>query len=226
VVMIDHHLHPKKFAGLTFSFPDAAATAELVYHLIKRMNWRTYIGPSEASALYCGIMTDTGSFRFNSMSGDLHQVIADLFTTGFNHTAVHEKIFDSFSESRLRLLGYSITEGMKINWEYRVAIIALSKDILQKYQYKTGDSEGFVNYGLSISGIEIAILLSERENEVRISMRSRVDQDVRSIASEYFNGGGHKNAAGGVSKISLESTIEKIEELLPEFVSKGYLKLL
>jgi bifunctional oligoribonuclease and PAP phosphatase NrnA len=219
-IMIDHHLSPADFCDFTFSFPDSCATSELVYHFIFQLDGKKYFNKAIAECLYAGIMTDTGSFRFSSMTADTHRVIAELLTMGADHSKVHELIFDNFSEDRAHFLGYCLKDKLVVLKEFNTAYISITKDEMKKYNHSTGDAEGIVNYGLGIKGIRLSAFFSEREDIIKISFRSRDDFSVREIAAEHFEGGGHKNAAGGKSKLSLEETVAKFNALLPQYKEK------
>ena len=214
-VMIDHHLQPEHFADLSYSDTSAAATAELVYDLIKEMGDADLIDTGIGECLYAGIMTDTGSFRHPSTSKNVHLIIADLLHIGVQTSNIHRLIYDSSTELRLRFLGYVLKDKLVVLHEYNTAYIAITKEELKAYDSKTGDTEGLVNYALSIEGIVFAALIIDRTEAVKMSFRSVGDFSVNEFAREHFNGGGHKNAAGGMSMNSLEATVAKFERLLP-----------
>jgi phosphoesterase RecJ-like protein len=219
-VLIDHHLQPEDFADLSFSDTGAAATAEIVYDLIKAMGDGDLIDTRIGECLYAGIMTDTGSFRHPSTSKNVHLIIADLLHIGVKTSDIHRRIYDSSSELRLRFLGYALKDKLVVLHEYRTAYIAITAEELKAYDSKTGDTEGLVNYALSIEGIVFAALIIDRTQAVKMSFRSVGDFSVNDFAREHFNGGGHKNAAGGISMDSLESTVAKFESLLPLYKDK------
>lgn len=214
-ILIDHHPDPAKFCDYQFSFPQSAATGELVFYLFHALKQQNLINQPIAECLYTGIMTDTGSFRFPSMTGSLHRVIADLMDAGARKSMIHEKIYDDFTESRTRLLGYCLNDKLVILSQFQVAYIALSEKELNKFHYKTGDTEGIVNYGLGIKGIKMAVLFTEKQGLIKISFRSRDQVAVNRLAEQHFSGGGHKNAAGGKSLLSLTETVDKFIALLP-----------
>ena len=219
-VLIDHHLEPKDFCSFTFSCPQSCATCELIYHFIEQSGGKKLIDIDIAACIYTGIMTDTGSFRFNSMSADTHRIIAALLDTGLVHSQIHEAVFDTYSESRTRFLGYILKDKMQILPTYNTGLIAVTKTELEHYNHQTGDTEGIVNYPLNIHGIKMAALFVEKDDIVKISFRSKGDFSVKDLAQKYFNGGGHKNAAGGKSDLSLDETVEKFISVLPEFKEK------
>ena len=214
-IMIDHHQGAQNFCDYTFSFPEACATCELVYHFIIQTGNKKNINKAIAECLYTGIMTDTGSFRFSSMTADTHRIIAEMIESGVINAKIHELIFDNFSEDRAHFLGFCLKERLVVLKEFNTAYITASKEEMKKFNHKTGDAEGIVNYGLTIKGIRFSAFFSERDDQVRISFRSHDDFAVNEMALKYFEGGGHKNAAGGKSKDSLENTVAKFKSILP-----------
>jgi len=214
-VLIDHHLQPENFADLDYANTSAAATAEIVYDLIKALGDGELIDTGIGECLYAGIMTDTGSFRHPSTSKNVHLIIADLLHIGVNTSNIHRLIYDSSSELRLRFLGYALKDKLVVLREYKTAYIAITAAELKAYDSKTGDTEGLVNYALSIEGIVFAALIIDRNQAVKMSFRSVGNFSANEFARQHFNGGGHKNAAGGMSMDTLEATIAKFESLLP-----------
>jgi len=216
-VLLDHHLDPQTFCDYAFSFPEASSTCELVYHFIVQSGDRDRITKDIAECLYTGIMTDTGSFRFPSMSSDAHHIIAELMAAGASNHKIHELIFDNYSADRIRLVGYCISEKLVILKEFNTAYMSVTERELRSFNHATGDTEGIVNYGLGIKGIRMAAFFSERDGLIKISFRSKGDFSVEEIASKYFEGGGHKNAAGGKTEATMEKTIQRFLEILPEY---------
>jgi phosphoesterase RecJ-like protein len=214
-ILIDHHLDSKDFCKYTFSYHTAAATCELIYYFIVAMGDSIYIDRPVAECLYTGIMTDTGSFRFPAMTPDLHRVVASLMESGARHSLIHELVYDNFSESRLRLLGYCLSAKLNVIANYHTAYITLNEQEMNDFNFQTGDSEGIVNYGLGIRDVRLAAFFSEKQGIVKISFRSRADFSVKELAEQHFNGGGHKNAAGGKSLLTLQQTVDKFIALLP-----------
>lgn len=214
-VLIDHHLDPTDFCDFTYSYPEACATCELIYDFIISLDDKAFITKEVAECLYTGIMTDTGSFRFSSMKAHTHRIIADLIDCGAENHKIHEAVYDNNSEARLRFLGYCLSKKLKVIPELKAAYMTISKAELEAYNHQTGDTEGIVNYALGIAGIRIAAFFAERKNEIKISFRSKGDFSVKELAEKYFQGGGHKSAAGGRSDLSLEETARKFEEILP-----------
>ena len=217
-VMIDHHPEPEVEAfEFVNSTTQTSSTAELIYNFITEASKKPSITKDIATCLFVGIMTDTGSFSFACNRPDTFQVTARLLETGIDAEWIHRKVYDTFSEDRLRLLGFSLSEKLVVRPEYATAYIALSKKDLARFNYRVGDTEGIVNYALSIKGIVMAVLLTERKGKIRLSFRSKGAFSVNEIAKTHFHGGGHRNAAGGDSFDSFESTIARLEELLPVY---------
>lgn len=217
IVNIDHHQDPEDFADYRLWSTEAAATCELVYELIVALEDRDLIDDSIASCLYAGIMTDTGGFRHPNTTKNVHLVVADLIELGANATQIANRIYDSNSVNRLKFIGFAISRRLVIREDLHMAYFAISKKDLKKYQSRTGDTEGLVNYALSLDGIKLAALFSEREDGIKISFRSSAEVAVNKFATEYFNGGGHKNASGGKSELSLKETVEKFEKLVEKY---------
>lgn len=216
-VLIDHHLEPEKFADFEKWDIHSASTAGLVYELISELGDRNKIDGAIADCLYAGLMTDTGGFRHNNTRREEFMIAADLVTLGANPTMVSKLIYDTNTISRLRLMGFTLYEKLTLLPELNTAYIVLAQEELKKFNSQTGDTEGFVNYGLSIEGIRLSVLIYERKDEVKLSFRSLGDFSVNDLARKYFNGGGHKNAAGGSSDLSLNETVERFLKILPEF---------
>ncbi|MEY2799657.1 MAG: hypothetical protein RI934_645 [Bacteroidota bacterium] len=216
-VMIDHHLDPEGFEDYTYWDVRACAAAELVYRFIVELGFGNNIDKDIATCLYTGIMTDSGSFRFPSTSAEVHRIIADLIERGANNSRIHELIYDTNSENRLKFLGHILSQKMFVLPEINTAYIYIDQEELKKYQIVTGDTEGIVNYALSINGIRFAILVVDRGEARKLSFRSKGEFPANEVAKKYFEGGGHRNAAGGISFLSLAETVEKIKNILPEY---------
>jgi bifunctional oligoribonuclease and PAP phosphatase NrnA len=214
-VLIDHHLEPKKFADIEFSNTRAAATAELVFQVIRDLGDESLLDASIGECLYAGIMTDTGSFRHPTTSRNVHLIIAELVHLGVNISKVHRLIYDSYSVKRLRFLGYALKDKLVVLPEYNTAYIAISDNELKEYDSQTGDTEGLVNFALSISGVVFAAVLIDRKTAIKISFRSVGDFSVNEFARTHFEGGGHRNASGGTSQLGLDETVAKFVSLLP-----------
>ena len=204
-IMIDHHESPSDYATLMYSDPSMSSTCEMVYHLINKLNKNAFT--SEISnCLYTGIMTDTGSFRYPATTPKTHKAIAHLIEAGASSSNIHEKIYDSASFSRLKLLGITLSNMKKIQ-NLPIVYMTLSQEELNTCNYKKGDTEGFVNYGLSIEGAQMTLFMREEEGVVKLSLRSKGIIDVNEIARASFNGGGHKNAAGGKLEMALPEAL-------------------
>lgn len=216
-VLIDHHLEPEDFAAFVQSDIHAASTAELVYKVIDELEDITLIDEAIAACLYAGIMTDTGGFRHPNTTHRVFEVAGDLVKRGANPSKISKLIYDTNSLERLRLLGFVLSEKLQVLPELNTAIVALHAEDLKKYGSQTGDTEGLVNYGLSIEGIKLSVLLSERKEGIKLSFRSLDEFSVNNFARKHFEGGGHKNAAGGQSSLSLDETLKKLLELLPQY---------
>ena len=217
-VMIDHHLHPSDEFDLTFSEVTSCSTAQLIFDFIVAMGDKDMLDTSIGEAIYCGIMTDSGSFRFPSTTPHTHEVIADLLRVGVSNAKVHESVFDTNTIDRLKLRGYAINDKLEVLNEYKTAIMSLTKSELERYNYQKGDTEGLVNVGLSILGIEKSIFLSEGEGYIKMSLRSKgSDNPINEMASKYFHGGGHANASGGKFEGTMEDAIAEVKKVLPEF---------
>lgn len=216
-VLIDHHLEPEHFADIEFSDTKAAATAELVFQVIRDLGDEHLLDANIGECLYAGIMTDTGSFRHPTTSRNVHLIIAELVHLGVNISKIHRLIYDSYSEKRLRFLGYALKEKLVVLPEFHTAYIPITADELKAYDSQTGDTEGLVNFALSISGVVLAAVLIDRGTAVKISFRSVGDFSVNEFARAHFGGGGHRNASGGVSELPLEETVAKFVSLLPRY---------
>lgn len=209
-ILIDHHQEPQseKFA---FGISDTgkSSTSEMVYDFIEASGFDGKINMAVAECLYTGVMTDTGSFRFPSTTASVHKMVARLKETGLNHSQIHENIYDNFLENRFRFIGNVLMNRMEIFYEYNTALISIPQNDLIKFNITTGDTEGLVNYPLSIKGIKLAAIIIDRGEERKSSFRSKDGFDVNTFARKYFNGGGHFNAAGGQNKEPLDEVISK-----------------
>lgn len=215
-IMIDHHLNPEDFAAITLSYPEIGSTSELVLEVIEHTHpelLKIEIG----TPLYMGIMTDTGSFRFPSVTARTHYLLGRLLEVGVKHNLIHERIFDTNTVDRLRLRGFALSEKLELFKDFKVALITLTEKELDVHNYKKGDTEGLVNVALSIQGIQAAAFFAEKDGVIKMSFRAKGDYFVNILASENFEGGGHKYAAGGVSKLSMNDTITKFKNLLPKY---------
>ncbi|MDR1592275.1 MAG: bifunctional oligoribonuclease/PAP phosphatase NrnA [Prevotellaceae bacterium] len=212
-VMVDHHTHPDMLCDVVISHPAIASTSELVFRLICRMGYREYITLPAAEAIYTGMMTDTGNFSYNSQSPEIYSIIHELLLIGIDKDAIYRRVYNNYSADRMRLLGYCLCSKMTVYPEFRAAIIVLTKEETDRFNYQIGDSEGFVNVPLSIKDVDISIFVREDNDKIKLSFRSQGDIVVNRMA-EAFKGGGHKNAAGGESYMSMDKTIQKLQTLI------------
>lgn len=213
-VMIDHHLEPEHFENYTFWDVKSSSTCELVFHFIKHYFGLEHISKNCATCLYTGLMTDTGNFQYNNTNSVTHLVAADLLEKGADHVRIHENIFDVFSLNRSRLFGYCLLHKLEIIPELRTALMYLNSEELERFDVKTGDTEGLVNMGLGIKGVVLSVLIIDRTKLVKMSFRSKGDFAVNEYAAKYFSGGGHKNASGGQSDEPLEKVVQKFRETI------------
>ena len=217
-VMIDHHLEPEGFDDFRHWSINACASAQLVYDfIVNLMEERNLVNKDVATCLYTGIMTDSGSFRFPNTTAEVHHIVADLIACGAENSRIHQLVYDNFSENRLRFLGHCLINRLEVFTEYNAALITVTKEDLKRFQITTGDTEGIVNYALAINGIRLAALIVERPDRVKLSLRSTGDFPANEICKKYFNGGGHRNAAGGFSDQNLETVIGQFKGILPEY---------
>ncbi len=216
-ILIDHHQQPQVEA-FDYGISDASksSTAEMVFDFINASGHDDKINTQVGECLYAGVMTDTGSFRFTSTSSSVHRMIADLKDRGLEHSPVHENLFDNFLEGRFRFFGNILLNRMEVYYEYNTALIAIPQQDLIKYNVKTGDTEGLVNFPLSIKGIKLAAVIIDRGDERKSSFRSKGGFDVNTFARKYFNGGGHFNAAGGKNSEALDEVVRKFKEAIKE----------
>ncbi len=221
-IMIDHHLNPQDFAFITISETSVCSTSQLIVELIEQSGNGDLLDEKIGTPLYLGILTDTGSFRFPSVQPRTHELLAKLLHAGVKHYLVHETLNDNNTFDRLRLQGYALSKKLELIEDYNVALIWLTEEELTKYNYKKGDTEGFVNIALSIKGMKAAMFFAERDGVVKISFRSKgQDNPVNVLASEHFSGGGHANASGGMSELSIQDTLLKIKKLIPDYFKKN-----
>lgn len=218
IIMIDHHEEPSNYADFIYSEPKMSSTCEMIYHFIEKMGDVDKIDKNISRSLYAGIMTDTGSFKFPSTTELTHLVISNLLKTGISHSDIHNHIYDNNKFERVQLLSFALSK-IKIIENLNTCYISLSQKELNKFNYEKGDTEGIVNYGLSIKNIKFAVIFMENSNDnvIRISLRSRGDFDVNQFSKNIFGGGGHKNAAGAISKKSLDNTINYFLDSLKNY---------
>ena len=220
-ILIDHHEQPETQAfDYGISLTTKSSTSEMVYDFIKASGNDGLINEDIADCLYAGIIGDTGSFRFPATTSAVHEMVADLKRKGLKHSIIHEHLYDNFMEDRLRFIGHVLLHRMEIFYEYNAALIAIPKSDLIKFNIRTGDTEGLVNYPLTIQGIRLAGLVIDRDEERKWSFRSKGDVDVNTFARKYFNGGGHFNASGGRSADSLQTTVQLFKKAIKENASQ------
>lgn len=219
-VMIDHHLMPDLGFDYGLSLPSKSSTCEMVYDFIQSAGDDALINETIARCLYAGTMTDTGSFRFSSTTSSVHYMVAHLMEKGLKTTPIHQAIFDNYRENRLRFMGYVFTDRLELLPDAHAAIIAVSRQDLNRFDISTGDTEGLVNYPLSLKEVVLSIFISEREDEIRMSFRSKGRFDVNIFARTYFEGGGHLNAAGGKSLLPLSETLSKLKQHIQENINQ------
>ena len=215
-VLIDHHQQPDDYAEFVYVDPKMSSTSQMIYQFIDKLDGRSLIDKDIATCLYAGILTDTGSFRFPATTSMTHRIVADLLDKGAKNSDIYNKIHDVNTYDRLQLLGKAL-ENMVVLERFHTAYITLSQNELNKHNFKRGDTEGFVNYALSLKNIIFAVIFIEDKKQkiIKMSLRSVGDFSVNEFARNYFDGGGHINAAGGKSELSLEQTIKKFVDILP-----------
>ncbi len=196
IVVIDHHTYPENFGDHELIDPDASSTSELVYRFIENNDDLDLVDEKIAEPIYLGIISDTGSFKYSSVSSSTHKVASHLISIGLDHTKIHNNIYDQNEISKINLLGYAL-QKIKVDSSSKIAYLALSQKELEKFNFKKGDTEGFVNYCLSLKSVEVAAFLREDSNMIKISFRSKGKIKVNDFSRLYYNGGGHQNAAGG-----------------------------
>ena len=220
-VLVDHHPSPDQDFDIVFSHPELSSTAFLVYRIIERIYGTGFIDREIAEQLYVGMMTDTGNFSFSALTPDLYRAVAVLAETGIDIPAIYSKVYNSFTEGRARLFGYVINRKMKSLRKGTVAYMTLTEEEMRRFWFRQGDSEGFVNYPLTIKKMKMSAIFIESTDYIRISFRSRGDVDVDGFARRYFNGGGHRNAAGGKSFVPMNQTVKRFVEAVEEFADMG-----
>lgn len=222
-VLIDHHLNPVEDFDIMISYSEASSTCYLVALLVERMYGSEAISRTMAENLFVGMMTDTGNFAFSSVTPDVFRVVSLLAATGISIPDIHNFVYNSFSEGRARLFGYVINRKMKIFHNGTVAHMSITADEMKRFWFQQGDSEGFVNYPLTIKKMKMSAMFTEHSDFIRVSLRSRGDIDVNVFAQRYFHGGGHKNAAGGKSFMSMPETLKFYEKCIKEYAAEGML---
>ena len=217
-IMIDHHQEPDAIARFTYSDTSICSTCQMIYHFIEKLEMVSLVDQHIASCLYAGIMTDTGSFRFASTTSTTHRIIADLIDKGAENAKIHNQVYDTNSIGRLHLLGVAMNNLVVIP-EYNAAYITMTRKELDAHDFQKGDTEGVVNYALSVKGIVLAAIFIEDPDQgiIKISLRSKGSFSVNKFARNHFDGGGHDNASGGRTELSIQETVEKFVSLLPQY---------
>lgn len=217
-LMIDHHLEPEDFDDFRYWDINACATAQLVYTFIAdALNNKALINKDVATCLYTGIMTDSASFRLPKTTAEVHLIAAELINAGAVNWRIHELVYNSSTENRLRFLGHCLSSKLEVLYEYNTAIVSVTKAELEQYDVQTGDTEGIVNFALSIVNIKLAAFIVERTGEVKLSLRSKGEFPANEICKKYFSGGGHRNAAGGRSDKPLDEVVQELKDILPNY---------
>ena len=216
-ILIDHHLAPSDFCEVMMSYTEVCSTSELVYRFIDRLGKAQLINHQCAECIYTGMMTDTGSFTYNSNRNDIYLIVSELIQKGIDKDLIYRRVNQVYSEARLRLEGYVLYEKMKIYPDKHTSLITLSNEELKRFDYHSGDTEGFVNLPLSIDDVVFSVFIREDEDYIKISLRSVGDFPCNLFAKAYFGGGGHKNASGGEFYGSLEDAVKTFEQGLKEF---------
>ena len=220
-ILIDHHLSPEEGFELLFSYPEASSTCYLVYELIVALFGTERLTRRMAELLYVGMMTDTGNFAFSHLTPELFRAVAVLLETGIVIPEIHNRVYNSYTAGRARLFGYVINRKMELIANGHVAYMSLKEQEMRRFGFQQGDSEGFVNYPLTIKKVKMSAMFIEQHNFIRISLRSRGNIDVNLFARKYFEGGGHKNAAGGKSYDSMEVTLDRYIRAVEEWAAEG-----
>ncbi len=219
-MLIDHHPYPGNFTDLVISDVTCSSTAELVFSVLQSTDFFQYIDKNAATSFFTGIMTDTGSFNYNVTDPRTFETVAQLTRMGIDQQDIYSKVYDNYSADRMRLMGFCLNNRMTVYPEYHAACMYISREDQKAFKFVTGDNEGFVNMPLSIKGIVFSALFTEKDKYIKASFRSKGDFAVNEVSEKYFNGGGHRNAAGGEYYASLTETLARFEEILPEFAEK------
>lgn len=220
-VLIDHHLNPTEKFDVMFSHPEASSTAFVVYCILDAMYGKAVFTQTIATQLYVGMITDTGNFAFSALTPELFRAVATLCETGIDIPQIYNNVYNSFTEGRARLFGYVINRKMKTLIKGTVAYMSLTEEEMRRYWFQQGDNEGFVNYPLTVKKMRMSAMFTEQHGFIRVSLRSRGEVDVNTFARRYFNGGGHRNAAGGKSFVSMDETIRHYIESVNEYHEEG-----
>jgi len=218
-IMFDHHPNPDKFADVSISYPQFASTSEIVFRFLLRAGGFDEMTLSCAECVYTGMMTDTGAFTYNSNNEEMYFIISELIHKGIDKDAIYNKVYNNYTADRMRLMGFILNNRMEVFPEYKTVLLNLSQNDLKGFDYRVGDTEGFVNLPLSISGIVFSVFVHEGKDKIKLSFRSRGGFPANKIASELFNGGGHLNAAGGEYRGTLEEALNILKDALPKYMA-------
>ncbi len=218
-IMIDHHQEPEDFVDVMISDSAMSSTCEMIYHFAKAIGMEAHITTEAANCLYTGIITDTGNFRFSGTTPQTHMVAAKLLEIGVKPHEIAGLVYDTNSENRLALLGRTL-DKMEVLHNLNTAIMHLNQEDLAEFDFQKGDTEGFVNYGLSLHGIKLSVFIADKDGKVKMSFRSKGNFDVNKLARVHFNGGGHKNAAGALSSQNLEDTLSTLKKVLVDYADE------
>jgi phosphoesterase RecJ-like protein len=216
-VLVDHHPGPVADCDLLISYPSISSTCELLFRLVEEAGFLDYLDKNCADAIFTGMMTDTGNFSYNASDPETYHIIAKLLEKGIDKDLIHSNVYHTFSEDRWRLIGHSLKDKMVILPEFRTGYISLSKKELDQFHFQPGDTEGLVNYPLSVKGVVFCALFMEKDDIVKLSFRSKGNFSTNDFSRKHFNGGGHINASGGSSKLSLDEAVALFERLLPDY---------
>jgi len=216
-IMMDHHPEPETFADVQISYPQLSSTSEIVFRYICRSGYFDEMTKECADCVYTGMMTDTGAFTYNSNNAEMYFIVSQLLQKGVDKDEIYNRVFNNWSADRMRLMGFILNNRMKLFPEHKTAILSLSLEDLKDYKFQYGDTEGFVNLPLSISGILFSVFIREDTDKIKLSFRSQGIFPANKVASDLFNGGGHLNAAGGEYYGKLEDAIRTLEEALPTY---------
>ena len=218
-MMVDHHLYPGDFCRIVISHPEISSTSELVFRLICRLGYFEDITKEGAECIYTGMMTDTGGFTYNSNDREIYFIISELLSKGIDKDEIYRKVYNTYSEGRLRLMGYVLYDKMQVFPEFNSALIWLTKEEQGKFQYVKGDTEGFVNIPLSIKNVRFSVFLREdtEKNMIKVSLRSVGTFPCNKVAADFFNGGGHLNASGGEFYGTMEEAIGLFKQALLKY---------
>ena len=219
-VMIDHHREPDYFTDYMLWNDKASSTAELVYDFIHMAGDADLINTEMAACIYAGMALDTGIFQFSNTTSRVHEIAAHLMQKGINIEQIHNNVYNQYGENRMRFVGFLLAEKMVVVAEHRAAYMSITMAEAEKYKLNNGDKEGIVNLPLAMRDVDMAVLFTEDRDKIKISFRSKGDVNVEFLARNFFNGGGHRNASGGSSKLSLEDTVKRFVEVLPEFTQQ------